>query len=395
MLYLVKRPVRAVIDVVKTHQAERRVTALLADQTFSVDNFDFESFRAGVLGFLKTMQEDESGVKYRYSAYSRKPTLYSSAYACMTLSLLDSIRSLPADTRQGWAQYYDSFQRESDGLFYDPIVAGPVFAQSDWWGARHLALHMISAYTVIGCRPKYPFTFLDPYCDLAYLEKWLDGYTWPQLISNSCDFDNKLMNIGGLLQYRRDFWGDQSAGDAVAFIQQYLYDKINPESGMWGSCDTLDPSQRSRMVQFAYHLFQIFFYDEKFDFDADKVNGIVLSTQNRWGGFGVKPNSSACEDVDSIDILIRLASRTPRLSSDIRDALEKGFAWVVSNQAHDGGLVFRQHEKLCYGHVQLSEDGKSGGMLPTWFRTLNVVYLARYFGVPGNYRITKCPGYEF
>ena len=395
MLDLVKRPVRAVLGAVKTRQAEKRVTALLADQTFSVESFDFEDFRAGVLGFMKSMQADESGVQYRYSASSRKPTLYSSAYACMTLSLLDAVESLSAETRHSWAEYFDSFQRDSDGLFYDPVVAGRLFDQSDWWGARHLALHMISAYTVMGRRPKYPFTFLDPYCDLAYLESWLDGYNWLQRVPDSSDFDNKLMNIGGLLQYRRDFWGDQNAGDAVTFIQQYLYDKINPESSMWGSCDALDLSQHSRMVQFAYHLFQIYFYDEMFDFDADKVSGNALSTQNTWGGFGVKPNSSACEDIDSIDILIRLASRSLRLAPDIRDALEKGFAWVVSNQTHDGGLVFRRHEKLRYGHVQLSEDGKSGGMLPTWFRTLTVVYLARYFDVPGNYRITRCPGYEF
>ncbi len=62
---------------------------------------------------------------------------------------------------------------------------------------------------------------------------------------------------------------------------------------------------RSRIVRFVYHLLVIFFYDGDYEFDWFKIVDLVLVTQNNLGGYGVKSNSSVCEDIDSIDILLR------------------------------------------------------------------------------------------
>jgi len=139
--------------------------------------------------------------------------------------------------------------------------------------------------------------------DLDIIESWLDSFNW--FSSSSCDIDNKIMNIGCLLQYSRDEWDDNQAHDAIEFIKQYLLEKINPSTGIWTSDNPDNPEQLSRMVQFSYHLFPLFFYDNYYEFDCNQIIGLVLKTQNKFGGFGVKSNSSACEDMDSIDLLIR------------------------------------------------------------------------------------------
>lgn len=61
----------------------------------------------------------------------------------------------------------------------------------------------------------------------------------------------------------------------------------------------------------------------------------------------------------------------------------------------DGGFVFRLNEGFKYGSQETSSSAGVGAMLPTWFRTLSILYLADFLGVKHGFRITRCPGYEF
>lgn len=204
------------------------------------------------------------------------------------------------------------------------------------------------------------------------------------------------MNIGCLLQCQRDTWGDDSAGKAVENLKSYLRGKVNPVTGMCGYFDIRDKYQRSRMVQFAYHLFPIFFYDRDFDFDVETVTRLVAQTQSRIGGYGVSMNSSACEDIDSIDMLIRLHPFVDgNLESRIDAQLSKAFSWVCYNQVDDGGFVFRLGEPFRYGSAETSAIVSEGAGLPTWFRVLSLAYLADLFRLQHNFKLTPCPGYEF
>jgi hypothetical protein len=357
--------------------------------------FDFPKFKKDVLRFIESLQTDESKVRYRYSATCSKPTLYSSAYACVTYSLLNELNSFDEKIRSAWVDYFNSFQSEKDGLFYDPVIQNEHYNDSDWWGARHLALHMINAYTDLQAKPRYPFYFLERYYNLRSLEDWLLVHEKMFTGSMSNDFDNKLMNISCLLQYQRDFWNDEKAGKAVTFIQQFLLKRLNSNTGIWGDHNVEDDVQRSRKVQFAYHLFPPFFYDKKTDFDFGKVIKITLDTQNKFGGFGVAFNSSACDDIDSVDILIRASEYEKRYEVEINESLRRGIHWILLNQMSDGGFVFRLNESFTYGSDEMSSIKNQGAIFPTWFRTLSLAYLCRFLNIEANFKITRCPGYEF
>jgi hypothetical protein len=313
----------------------------------------------------------------------------------MTYSLLGDIDNLSHATKEAWIKYFDSFQSENDGLFYDPAVKNEHYDDSDWWGARHVAVHMISAYTQLGSKPKYTFKFLEPYYDLKTLETWLrkNDPMFDGAMAN--DFDNQLMNITCLLQYQRDFWSDNDAGRALNFIQEILLAKINSQTGIWGDSNIDDADQRSRKVQFAYHLLPTFFYDERNVFDFEKMIPVVLRTQNDFGGFSPLVNSSACDDIDSVDILVRTSKFEKSFDSSVRESLRKGFKWILLNQVDDGGFVFRLNERFTYGHEQLSSDKNQGAVFPTWFRTLSLAYLCRFLNIRSNFKIVRCPGYEF
>jgi hypothetical protein len=63
-----------------------------------------------------------------------------------------------------------------------------------------------------------------------------------------------------------------------------------------------------------------------------------------------KTLSIACENIDSIDILCRLAATVPDRRAEIDEALRKAVSWVLCNQVDDGGFVFRLYEPFTYGH---------------------------------------------
>jgi hypothetical protein len=359
-------------------------------------DFEFEELRTKVFSFVDEMRADESGLRFRYSASCRVATLYASTYACMTYGLLGRLQDFSSIQRRQWIDYFDSFQNAEDGLFYDPIVMNDIFSDTDWWGARHLALHMISAYTHLGGRPRYPFKFLSPYYEGDYIKNWLDAQDWKTNAIGLGDIDNKIMNVGCLLQYQRDQWADSLAGDAVSYMKEYLLQKINPGTGLWGGFNIEDSVQRSRMVQFAYDILPLYFYDGFFDFDHDRIVDLVLRTQNRIGGFGVRLNSSACEDIDSIDMLVRFAPYVgEQRKADIAAALSRACRWVLCNRSVDGGFQFRLFEPLVYGHRETSSLRNEGAMFPTWFRTLSLAYLGRHFSNSSAFAITRCPGCEF
>ena len=314
-----------------------------------------------VSAFLESLRDPNSISRYRYSQSCSRPTLYASAYACMTKSMIGELHNLSQKEATAWVNYFDSFQREDDGLFWDPVIQNEIYENSDWWGARHLALHMVSAYTDLGARPRYPFKVLETYYKPGSMKSWLDQYDWSGAAIGESDVDNKIMNIGCLLQYQRDTWGDEDAGRAVEWLKSYLRGRLNSSTGLWGGLSPDDKHQRSRMVQFAYHLLPIFFYDRDYDFDAEKIVNIVLGTQNQFGGFGVNANSSACEDIDSIDLLTQFnpyIDETLRVKTD--NAIDKSFPWINMNQAADGGFVFRLDEKLQYGDVEMKSAANQG-----------------------------------
>ena len=146
------------------------------------------------------------------------------------------------------------------------------------------------------------------------------------------------------------------------------------------------------MVQFAYHLLPMFFYDNIDINNKEIIIDLCLKTQNIAGGFGVKINSSACEDIDSIDILIRFSQLTSYKKEEIDLALKRAFIWVLANQNNDGGFVFRRNEAFMYGHEQMSSGKNESALFPTWFRTLTIGYLSNYF-YNKDFFFVKSPGF--
>jgi hypothetical protein len=371
-----------------------------------LDTLDTGKLRAGTLAFIESMRlADGPFGRYRYAAGCDEPTLYSSTYAAMTRDLYADLGRLSTADRDAWIGYLQSHQ-DDDGLFRDPVIfdQGQYKDDPEWCGRRHLSCHVVTALTSLAAVAAKPLRFLEPLLAPDGLVRWLESRQW----RDHPDFvGNEVLNVGTLLQYARDFQKEHRAAAAVAELLRWLTaHHMDAVSGLWGGLDLAKPRQLSTAVQGAYHLWLLYFYDGKPIPHAERAVDSCLATQNACGGFGQGVHtgsdreSSACEDIDSIDPLARLLFREPAYRrDDIRAALARGAEVVLAAQAADGGFQFVRGRAFEYGHPQLAAKTTEGAMFPTWFRTLTLAYLGK--ALPHSplgrlpWRFCNCPGIQF
>jgi len=369
---------------------------------------NIDEVRTKTLAFIANQKLENKGIgHYRYSSApsSSSPSLYSSCYAVMTRSLYNDLGTLSDGERKEWIAYFNRHQ-DDDGLFRDPVIFGRGWYEGDpfWCGRPHLTCHVLTALACLGGVAEKPFALARDYAGKGALKHWLESRQWRERIGT---VGNEIMNLGNILQYARDFHEDRRAGELVEEMLNWLdTHHLNKTTGLWGNADRSDPRQLSNAVQAAYHWWAVYFYDRHPIPCLEQAVDSVLATQNPAGGFGwgvhnpAEPyKSSACEDIDSIDPLCRMAALTDYRRDDIFRAIEKAVPWVLTNQMPDGGFVFYRDRAFEYGHPALTGEINSGAMFPTWFRTLSLAIAcqsgARVSGSRYPWHFVHCPGYQF
>lgn len=364
-------------------------------ETKLAQNLDIKEIREKTLDYTESMQIKNTAYgQYRYSKSQKKPVLYASIYAVLIRHLYKDLDSLTEKQRREWIDYIQSFQ-DNDGLFKDPAVENEIANNTDWWGWRHLTLHAIMALTALNSVTKKKFKILEPFKNTRYAIKWLETRNWQ---SDPAGVSNEIQNYCTLLQYMRDFQGEDWADKTIYTMLDWLDEHQAPQTGLWGNhLDT--PIFLSKGVQTGYHLWLLYFYDKRPIKFIKRIIDSCLATQNELGGFGVPVNSSACEDIDSIDPLVRLSFITDYRKEEIYLALQKVVLWILINMNEDGGFVFRRMEPFVYGHQLMSSAKDESAMFPTWFRTLSLAYISKVLpdSVVGKFywQFLKCPGLQF
>ncbi len=324
------------------------------------------------------------------------PLLYASCYAALTRDLYNHLGLLTHDERQAWVDYINSYQCE-DGLFRDPAIACPDADRLDWWGWRHLSLHALMALCALGGVAARPLRLLDRFRRSGEMSLWLATRNWR---FDACNVSNEIQNTGTMLQYARDYqgalWCDQVLDEMYAWLDSHQ----EPSTGYWGYPMN---SRRdiSMGIQTGYHLWCLYFYDNRTVPYPEKIIDRCLELQNETGGFGVQANSSACEDIDAIDPLVRFIVRFDYRRHEVAAALEHAFLWVLCNHNEtDGGWVFKRYEPYDFvPHRAMWTGVDESHMFATWFRTLSLAYIAKacpQSPVAGmGWNLPKFPGHQF
>ena len=355
---------------------------------------DFLALRRRSLDFIARHALPAHGPgAYSYQA-GGPPLLYASCYALLSRHLCGDLHALSPSDRSAWAHYLLSFQSQ-DGLFRDPLIASPLADTCDWWGWRHLTLHVLMALTALGAVAPQPFALPTQFHPPGALEAWLQSLDW---LNVPHDASNSVQNLGTLLQYARDFQHDPSAQPLLDRLFTWLDLHQDPVTGLWGK-RFAQSDWLTRGVQAGYHLWLLYLYDRRPPRHPEAILESCLATQNSLGGFGVGLNSSACEDIDSIDPIVRFAAHSGPRAPALAACLHRALFWQLANLNPDGGWVFKRHQACRYGHDLMTSPADHPTLFPTWFRLLSLAFLAQ--ALPNHplaslpWHFLDCPGHQF
>jgi prenyltransferase beta subunit len=388
-MHLVRRIFRRILTIIHLPlQVNSQRSAIRESPKFLTE------LRKSTLDYVSKNHCDGEGIgSYAFKA-DGPSLLYASCYAVLTRHLFADLDQLSIADKSQWAEFIQKYQ-SSDGLFRDPLIDCQLAEDADWWGWRHMTVHALMALTAVDSVAKIQFRILEPFKKRGGMTDWLEKRTWEV---SAADVSNEIQNYGTMLQYARDFQKEQWANNALDEMYEWLDRRQDKETGLWGTrFDT--PYYLSQGVQTGFHIWMLYFYDKRNIQYKERIIDSCLKSQNRLGGFGVAMNSSSCEDIDSLDPLARLYYEVDYRRSDIRDAFEKALPWVLVNQNHDGGWVFRKYQNFQYGHTLMSVGPRESSMFPTWFRSLSIAYVYQILDNPRNehfkWHFLDCPGLQF
>ena len=327
------------------------------------------------------------GCDYKFCSSQNSACLYSSVYACLIQSL---DHDLTTDEKKQWKDYFDGFQK-STGLFDDPRNITSRYMNGDGWGARHLIPHILIAYDRIGAIPSKDFSFINSYCNPDYVTKWLNDLDW----TNSWAASNIVMNIGVTLLYARDFMG-KNTKYGIEALEEWLVNNMDKKTPNWHKGSMIPRSAKYDSIRGTYHIIPILLYDKfKFGISETYLNQIC-KLQNKWGGFNSSIISTACDDIDAIDTLIRLEHNTGIKSNCVKNAIKKSVNNILFNRNKDGGFCFsRSKNGFIYGDCQILKSlPNESNLFGTWFRLVCLEEVGDYLGIY-KMKSSKVPGYEF
>lgn len=353
-----------------------------------------EDLRMATLRLIESLKIEKKGslLGYRYSNSSTKATLYSLVSAILLKNLYGETNGLERDL-----ELLVSFQHP-DGLFRDPLLPKEVAESTQSWGTYHLTLHSLMALALCDTKPKYYLEFLKKYYQSeSEFEDFLKSRNWGEDI---CETSNEIQNLGFFLQFQRDYLNEERAQSLLNKVYEHIEAHQDPQTGLYGN-DLKSSEGINFGIQTGYHFWMLYFYDRKKIPFAHEIVESILSAQNWVGGFGPHLNSSACEDIDSIDPLVRLRKMMPsEKQTQIDASLNKAFSWYLTNLNADGGFVFRRHSANYLNHPQLFSAPNESNLFYTWFRTLGLAYcLQGIQDVPSQWRydwnFKWAPGHQF
>jgi hypothetical protein len=332
---------------------------------------------------------------YRYSPHSKRPLLHASVFAVLVRDLFSDLKNLTQQERNEWASYIMEHQR-SDGLFVDPLVRCRLAERAHHWGWNHLTVYALMSLTALGVLPKRHLFFLERFTNIRFAEDYLKGCLRRADLSFA---GNEIFNYGALLQYARDFLGETSFDETLSKWYNILDKYVDSKTGLWhrGIWNNL---QLSEAIQTSYHIYLLYFYDGKMPRYPISLVKVILHNQNSLGGFGPSINSSACEDIDSIDPLCRLYGLLDiSLKKKVSYSLRKALAFNFANMMEDGGFVFKMGSPFLFGHHLMKTRTNESSIFGTMKRICSIAFictaLKEEIGHDFNWNFLNCPGYQF
>lgn len=397
MTTLIERAKRKVTNSANYYSSMLRLGLDYSKSKATLSNYSQKDYQRVIDRSIEFIEKSRVGGRQGRFAYTPggPALLYASCYAALTFSLLGILDSFSPSQKGAWIDEILSYQ-QGDGLFVDPLIDCELASKLEWWGWKHLSLHAMMALAVLGGQPKRFPEYLSWFKKPNEISAWLKSQAWEKEPAN---ISNAIQNIGTFFQFSQYFKKEPWMLHTQEEMFTWLDANQDPQTGSWGKF-TKSKESRSQCVQTGYHIWLLYFWAKRPLKFSEPIIDSCLYTQNQLGGFAPVWNSSACEDIDTIDPLSRLiGDAEPSRAGQISSTLKKALPLVLYQQNDDGGWVFKRRTTFEYGHSLMRQEYDASTMFPTWFRLLSLAYLAK--ALPDHplasiqWNLGSVPGHQF
>lgn len=291
---------------------------------------------------VQWIEARHSGDGFCFSAHHKKADLLSTCFAVLaldTVSCLDTVTD--ADMV---AEYILSFQ-ESDGLFRDHALSFSTARFDAHYIDHQMTDFSLMALQALGADERMPFgfEFLDPYKNHAALKGWFESLNW----NNVWLISNNIMFILNFLIYEYEH-GRHENSIYIDAIFDMLDQRQDPLTGFWAQ-----GKRRNLLFEMAgaFHFYIHYFYWRRPLKYIDKIIDATLALVHSDGLFHPQGGGGACEDLDAIDILVKLSTVSEYRAEDIRQTLLKSHTALSANQNDDGGFSWARRDSFSFSHL--------------------------------------------
>jgi hypothetical protein len=289
-------------------------------------------------------------------------TLYGTCYGLLARHYLGERVEIPERTRQ----FIEQGQDPQTGLFTGPELRNFQARPGALHDREHLQFHLtcaaLPACEQFGIRVLHPLTEVLRFCDRDHLQAWLQARD----LRRAWFEGNNLLFAGQLLVYARDRLADPRAPAALDTWFAWLDRHADPATSLWGSNGMCSMAEA---VYGGYHQLLVYYHEMRPVANPAGLVDAVLGLQHADGGFSPGGNAGACEDVDSVDILVNQYKQTDHRRREIRGALRKCIRHILAQQNPDGGFPYTRHRAQTHmGIPGTDAPANVSAMFPTWFR---------------------------
>jgi len=222
------------------------------------------------------------------------------------------------------------------------LIINPDFSAADLMkpavhSPEYLALQSTSfvhaALNAMGSPPRRPIRWVVNVVERMGVRTWLDGLPWdnPWLASN---LDMFLGDF--LLEWRHLAPADHRVVSAIHQYFEWHNEHQDAQTGFWGSTSDLLNAMAG-----AYHLVLHYDYAEEPLRHREAMIDAVLTLAWRDGLFVYGGGGGSCEDLDAIDLLVRLSRGCDHRAAKVRSVLLRAARRIASGDNADGGYGWR------------------------------------------------------
>lgn len=324
------------------------------EREMKVITVKFDQLADLAFGYLQSLYQPESRFPYPLQA-GNQGTLLGTSFACFLAHLIGRTEDLPG--RTAIEREFKLLPLDSDGWIESPDMEVGEFIRQDRHDPDYLraqgTFFVRTAARCFGLYPVVPLPWVKRLAESEGVCSYLDGLDWsnPWLVSNLDMFLGAF-----LLEWAENEPECSAAASGVRAYFDWHDQRMNQATGFWGNHEDLLNAMAG-----GFHIILHYDYAGREYFGADGAVRAALELIWHDGLYGYGGGGGSCEDLDGVDILMRLGQRSSADQNQIRETLARIARRILSTVNSDGGFPWRlQPSGLAlvrsFGDVRIVSD---------------------------------------